>query len=374
MGKKTKDETLSKVIKYLISFISFDIQKPHTEVLCRRSMESLGIIFTTNEKIHLIPSEEISIIILDIVNIIDSIIKGMEKNEIVEHMIKNKKEDVPFLWIYLINSLLYKILEPIIFDIKEQIIIDKLIILFNEFLNKDIYKNLNKQYINEIYSIRQEIETSIINFIINNLFKKSLFMENELRNKILLLFKKDSISDDNNKAKDNIISYFPINKLGLNSLFKICEVNKKEEINKDLENISKNLNKNVNYENYSEKYMEARINIAKNSMPLLIEKCKEEMRQYLKNINEKDENGYNKGKIKYILEKLKNLDYIYNEEDEKNYNNCIMKECLKSKKAHLFMLHLILGEFISIQDETIRNIIRDIFKIISNEIGLKKDN
>ena len=120
--------------------------------------------------------------------------------------------------------------------------------------------------------------------------------------------------------------------------------------------------------------MEARINIAKNSMPLLIEKCKEEMKQYLKYINEKDENGYNKEKIKFILEKLKNLDYIYNEEDEKNYNNSIMKECLKSKKAHLFMLHLILGEFISIQDETIRNIIRDIFKIISNEIGLKKDN
>ena len=372
-GKKIKDDTLLKVIKYLISFISFDLQKPHTEVLCRRSMESLGIIFTTNEKIHLIPSEEITKIVLDIVNMIDSIIKGLEKNEIIEHMIKNKKEDIPFLWIYLINSLLYKILEPIIFDIKDQIIIDKLIILFNEFLNKDMYKNLNKLYIKEIYTIRQEIETSIINYIINNLFKKSLFMENELRNKILLLFKKDSNSDDN-KTKVNIISQFPINKLELNSLFKICEINNKEEINKDLENISKILSKSVNYENYSEKYMEARINIAKNSMPLLMEKCKEEMKQYLKNINEKDENGYNKGKIKNILEKLKNLDYIYNEEDEKIYNNSIMKECLKSKKAHLFMLHLILGEFISIKDETIRNIIRDIFKIISNEIGLKKDN
>ena len=38
------------------------------------------------------------------------------------------------------------------------------------------------------------------------------------------------------------------------------------------------------------------------------------------------------------------------------------------------MLHLNLGEFISIRDYDIRNIIRDIFKVISNEIGLKKDN
>ena len=47
-----------------------------------------------------------------------------------------------------------------------------------------------------------------------------------------------------------------------------------------------------------------------------------------------------------------------------------MKECLKSKKGHLFMLHQILGEFIGVKDEDIINIIKDLFKIISQEFGL----
>ena len=369
LGKKIKDHTLILTIKYLISFIFFDLEKPHTEVLCRRSMESLGIIFT-NEKIHLIQNEVMSKIILNIVNMIVPIIKGLKNNEIIEHAIKNTKKDIPFLWNYLINSLLYNILEPIIFDIKDQIIIDKLIILFNEFLNKELYKNNEKKYINDIYKIYQEMETSIINFVVNNLYKKSLFMEKDLQNKILSLLQIESNSEQNNILN----SYFPINKLELNSLFKICEINKKEEINKDIENIRKNINKNIKNENIIDKYLELRKNIAKKSIPLLLKKCKEEMKNYLENIKEKKENEYAKEKMKYILENLKNLDYIKDEEDEKKYNNSIMKECLKSKKAHLFMLHLMLGEFISIQDNSIRNIISDIFKIISYEIGLNKDN
>ena len=109
-------------------------------------------------------------------------------------------------------------------------------------------------------------------------------------------------------------------------------------------------------------------------MHILLKKCKEEIKKYLENIKEKSDNEYKKERIKYILENLKNLDYIYNEEDEKNCKNQIMKECLKSKKGHLFILHLNLSEFISIQDNDIRNIIQDIFNIISQEIGLNKDN
>ena len=373
IGKRIKDDTLIKAINYLISFISFDLQNPHSEVLCKKSIESLGIIFT-NEKIYLIPTEELSKMVLNIVNMIVPIIKGMEKNEIIEHMIKNKKEDEPILWIYLINSFLYKIFDPIIFNIKDQKIINKLIILFNEFLDKDMYKNMNKLYISEIYKIHQEIETSIINFILNNLFKKSLFMEKELQKKFLSLLQIETISEYNS-INNNNITYFPINKLEIKSLFKLCEIEQKEEIKKDLEKIRKNLySVNINSEIISEKYIEIRIKIAKKSLPFLLKKCKEEMREYLKNINEKDEIGNDNLKIKYILENLKNLDYIYNDEDEKKNNNSIMKECLKSKKAHLFMFHLIFCEFIPIQDKTIRNIITDILKTISYEIGLNKDN
>ena len=75
-------------------------------------------------------------IILNIINMFVPIIKGRQNNDIVKYMISIKKEDDSFIWNYLINIFLYNILEPILFDIQDQIIIiDKLIILFNEFLN-----------------------------------------------------------------------------------------------------------------------------------------------------------------------------------------------------------------------------------------------
>ena len=123
----------------------------------------------------------------------------------------------------------------------------------------------------------------------------------------------------------------------------------------------------------AEKYIETKTNIAKKSMPILLKKCKEEMKNYLESVKEKNVNENKKQKIKYILQNLKSLDYIHNEDDEKNCNNPIMKECLKSKKGHLFMMHLILGELITVKDSDIRNIIKDIFKVISQEIGLKDE-
>ena len=37
------------------------------------------------------------------------------------------------------------------------------------------------------------------------------------------------------------------------------------------------------------------------------------------------------------------------------------------------MMHLILGELITVKDSDITNIIKDIFKVISQEIGLKDE-
>ena len=380
-GKKVKDGTLILCIKYLISFILFDLEKPHTETLCRRSIESLGVIFS-NENIHSIPNEEISKIILSIVDKIVPIIKNRTNNEIIEYMIKNKKEDEKYIWNYLIENLLYKIIEPIIFDIKDQLIIDKLIILFNELLSKNQNinnTNLNKKYINELNNICQEIETSIIDFIINNLFQKSFFMEEELKNKIQSLIEIESEEKNNKDIDKSTCSSCSINKLSIESLFKFCKFKPKEELDKDLNDISlylKTHNKkdtNIINEKIEEKYIETKKNIAKKSMPLLLNKCKEEMKAYLKNSKEGIEDEYKKGKIKYILENLKNMDYINNEEDEKKYNNPIMRECLKSKKGHLFIMHLILGEFININDNDIKTIIQEIFKEMSREIGLKND-
>ena len=43
----------------------------------------------------------------------------------------------------------------------------------------------------------------------------------------------------------------------------------------------------------------------------------------------------------------------------------------QSKKAHLFFLHPILAEFITTKETDIKMIIRDIFKLISTQMGIK---
>ena len=82
-----------------------------------------------------------------------------------------------------------------------------------------------------------------------------------------------------------------------------------------------------------------------------------------------------KEKIKNILINLKELKYICNEEDKKFYQNHILKERLKLQKGHLFILDFTLNNFIHvINNNEIISIIKDIFKIISGELGIKNDD
>ena len=360
----------------MISFISFDFKEPHSEILCKRSFECIENIFKENEHIHSISNEEIDKIILNIVNNIIQILKKRYDNLMMEHVIKYHKSENKYLFNFLIDDLLYNIFSEIFFDIKDQIIIDKIIILFNELLSKENeseYKNINKDYIYELIKINEGLEISIINFIINNLFLKSFFVNEELRNKILSIIIYDT-NIDNNKL---IYKSFCIDNLNIKSLFEICKIKSKEEIKKEFEEILnkyKNIEKNEN--NFVDKYYEVRINLGKKSIPLLIKKSKEEMKKYLNEIkNNKIVNNNEEEKIKNILINLKELNYIYNEQDEKTYENHIMKECLKSKKGHLFILHFILSEFIHVtKNNDIINIIKDIFKLISEEMGIKTDD
>ena len=376
LGKKVKNNSIIiLVINYMISFISFDLKEPHSEILCKRSFECIENIFKENEHIHSISNEEIDKIILNIVNNIIQILKKRYDNGMMEHIIKYHKNENKYIFNFLIDDLLYNIFSEIFFDIKDQIIIDKIIILFNELLSKEDeseYKNINKEYIYELTKINEDLEISIINFIINNLFLKSFFVNEELHNKILSII----IYDTNIDKNKLIYKSFCIDNLNIKSLFEICKIKSKEEIKKEFEGILnkyKNIEKNEN--NYVDKYFEVRINLGKKSIPLLIKKSKEEMKKYLNEIkNNKIVNNNEEEKIKNILINLKELNYIYNEQDEKSYENHIMKECLKSKKGHLFILHFILSEFIHVtKNNDIINIIKDIFKLISEEMGIKTD-
>ena len=370
LGKTLKDNNiLILIINYLISFISFELKNPHSEILCKRSIECIEIIFNNNENIHVISNEEIAKIILNIINKSIEILQKRYDNTVLEHLIKFHKNDNKYIFNFLIDKLLYNIFDSIFLDIKDQIIIDKLIILFNEILNnenKNKDKDINDQNIIEFIKINENLEISIINFIINNLFIKSYLLKEDIRDKILSLL----LYDKSTKEKNN--NSFSINDLNIKSLFEICKSKSKEEIKNEI--IKKIKNKDSNYDNYIEKYLEMRNNITKNCIPLLIKKSKEEMKNYLNKIKEKKEIEIEEEKIKYILINLKELNYIYNKEDEEIYTNHIMKECLKSQKGHLFMLHLILTEFIQVtNNKDIINIIKDIFKVISDELGIKND-
>ena len=86
--------------------------------------------------------------------------------------------------------------------------------------------------------------------------------------------------------------------------------------------------------------------------------------------------------IKYVLDKLKKLEIYpeYNKIDEmggsnKNVKyeneNEIMNYILKKKKSHLISLLPLLSEFITTKENEIKILVKDIFKIISSELGIK---
>jgi hypothetical protein len=80
------------------------------------------------------------------------------------------------------------------------------------------------------------------------------------------------------------------------------------------------------------------------------------------------------------LEKLKNLE-IYpnylNYDDDPNFNKytleniSMMDLILKNRKSHLFQLLPLLSEFITSKESDIKFIVKDIFRLINNEMGIK---
>ena len=362
-GLKIKNDTLVLALKYLISFINFDLKHKHSEILCKRSTEVFSNIIKNNKNIHLIEKEKLSRIILDFINMSSPIITSIKNDEVINY-IKNKKDKNKFIWNFLIEELLYNIIDPTIFDLTSQIVWDKIENLFNDIIK--INSNLQKKLL-EYTNICQKMETTVVNFIINCLLPKSFFIGKES--------KYYSLFENNISENENILS---IDKLCLGSLFDICKLKSKDEINKSFkENADylKNDEKNFSDEEIAKmanKYVEMKINLTKKSMPILLKKCESELKNFLDN-NEKEDDKEN---IKYILMCLKNMDYTYDDSNNdkdlmEKSNNLIMKECLKSKKGHLFLMHALFSEYISIKDSDIKVLIKEIFQEMSKEMGLK---
>jgi len=80
--------------------------------------------------------------------------------------------------------------------------------------------------------------------------------------------------------------------------------------------------------------------------------------------------------MKFILEKVKSLELGYNiepgtfSESHDNKKVVILDLIMQNKKAHLFHLIPLLSEFITSKDNDIKQVIKEIFKILSSEMGI----
>jgi hypothetical protein len=82
--------------------------------------------------------------------------------------------------------------------------------------------------------------------------------------------------------------------------------------------------------------------------------------------------------IKYVLDKMKSLEiypnYLNTDDDVTHLtidNITMMDLIMKNRKSHLFSLLPLLSEFITTKENDIKLIIKDIFRLITNEIGIK---
>ena len=122
--------------------------------------------------------------------------------------------------------------------------------------------------------------------------------------------------------------------------------------------------------------------------PILIKRCKEILKKFLSDEIKSGAMPLSRSRledIKYVLEKLKKLEIYpdYNKiEDmkkekkeenkiEDNEQQEILGFILKKKKSHLISLLPLLSEFITTKENEIKILVKDIFKIISSELGIK---
>ena len=106
-------------------------------------------------------------------------------------------------------------------------------------------------------------------------------------------------------------------------------------------------------------------------LPILLKTCKEKLKNFIEKPNEEDKN---KDEIIKILVGLRDLDTSckeLNDINEKAAQNEIMKNCLNSKKGHLFLLHKQFNDLIFSKNEDVKKLIHEIFEVICKEIGLE---
>ena len=218
------------------------------------------------------------------------------------------------------------------------------------------------------------MEISIINFIVNTLLPNSLYIEKKMQIQLLNLLDMGSNFDysNQNSSSTNSSLQSSISKVCISNLFELCkfktENNLKREINE----------KNINPDDY----VKIKVKIAKMCTPILIKRCKETLKKFLDDEIKSGSMPLSRSRledIKFVLEKLKVLevypDYIYVDEkdlnEKKNKEKDMMDFILLKKKSHLISLLHLLSEFITTKENEIKILVKQIFRIISEKLGIK---
>ena len=358
------------IYDFLIKYISYDIKKIHTGVLCKRAIESFS---------NILSKESEKEIFFDIFQKLNLLFQEMKNDNIVEFFIKNNKNKIEVIFIDFMKSI-SKYFIALINKVEKSNteIINKLIEfplgLYGKCLeeikfikDKTYIKELNDIYSKMINVINEFLFIDLLPFIYAILNEKEKEKElQNIENKLLkmLYFGCEVIkidTKDNNNIDKTINE--TINQLFIKLLFKISKYQSKEEIlnyiNKS--KLMKNIDENI--------YMSKFIKFKKKCSSLMISKINNLLKQLKKEYEiKKEENNDLVAKIVSLLNEIKNLEVfpdLMNIEDKNKET-----DKYKNKKIHLLYLYQSLIEYILVDNKEIELLIKEILIQVYNGIQL----
>ena len=411
--------------EFLISYLLIDINNLHSEALCRKSLEQF-VTFYTNELLpisvtqktlplfitkcrDLILLRQKSELVSTIFTVKEELNKRNEKlasnynkfgdnnniffmgrfstqaNYSKEKFSQQEKE---LIWQYASEKLIKILTYVIVQNNKEQnyekynieeiwkVIIEAYDMIFRQ--RDSLFKNMKKSHKELVSKSSSEMKISIINFIVNILLPNSLHISKQMQIRLLILLDIGSSleSESNNESSGSVAS--SISKVCISNLFELCRFKTPEVLKRE-----------INVQNFNpDDYVKIKEKIAKMCTPILIKRCKEILKKFLSDEIKSGAMPLSRSRledIKYVLDKLKKLE-IYpdynkiedmkekkdeNKIEENNEQQEIIGFILKKKKSHLISLLPLLSEFITTKENEIKILVKDIFKIISNELGIK---
>ena len=397
------------LFNYLFSKMNLDLKNSHSWAICKRSFESIHNLISAklrNKKIFGINDEEKEII-FKYIEKVKNLLELRNNNEIIVFLfnsnidsnIKNEIDLNKYLesFIKIINEIcknFFKIYEENNFNNEKErieiinniyeiflLILDLFEMIFKQSLTG--YQSINKSYhsilVNETF---QKMDIISTNFIINKmLYYIQLIHGNETNEMYIKIEKKlmnlikliSDISYDNN-INNGDSTFISLNQYFINELFRLCKYKTNKEILNEVNHINIKINEDELIQNY--------IKTSKILTNLLIQKMIEILKKFREDEKKMGDMPLNRGRIYEIislLNNVKNLE-IYpdfnelkrSESDNKNEEIAIYDSISKSKKIHLFYIQPILNDFIFSKENSVKNLVKEIFNEITNIIHLPK--